>query len=91
MLPRDGVDWVFPELLVVRVRRRERESEMGEEERELIRAASEEVSRQFKTLINGEEVESVKELQHLMSSFFGFFDPLHNCFSLIFENDLCAI
>ncbi|XP_010923679.1 kxDL motif-containing protein LO9-177 isoform X1 [Elaeis guineensis] len=39
---------------------------MGEEERESIRAASEEVSRQFKTLINGEEVESVKQIQHLI-------------------------
>ncbi|XP_074582266.1 kxDL motif-containing protein LO9-177-like [Curcuma longa] len=34
------------------------------EERECSRAASEEVSRQFGTLINAEEVESIKKLQH---------------------------
>ena len=36
------------------------------EEKESIKAAAEEVSLQFKTLMNSEEVDSLKQLQHLM-------------------------
>lgn len=37
-----------------------------EEEKESIAAASEEVSHQFKTVINSNDVESLRQLQHLM-------------------------
>ncbi|ONK65190.1 uncharacterized protein A4U43_C07F34610 [Asparagus officinalis] len=37
-----------------------------EEEKEAIKSASEEVSCQFKTLINSEDVDSVNQLQHLI-------------------------
>jgi hypothetical protein len=40
--------------------------EIEQAEKEPIRAASEEVSREFKTLINDEDLDSVKQLQHLM-------------------------
>ncbi|WOK99520.1 kxDL motif-containing protein 1 [Canna indica] len=43
-----------------------RVGEMELEERECIRAASEDISRQFRTLVNAEEVESIKQLQHLI-------------------------
>lgn len=42
-----------------------RKEEM-ESERESIKAASEEISRQFGTLVDAEETESIKQLQHLM-------------------------
>ncbi|CAD5169649.1 kxDL motif-containing protein LO9-177 [Musa acuminata AAA Group] len=42
-----------------------RKEEM-ESERESIKAASEEISRQFGTLVDAEEIESIKQLQHLI-------------------------
>lgn len=42
------------------------EAMTGKGEKESIRAASEEVSRQFRTLVDGDEVVSVKQLQHLI-------------------------
>lgn len=44
----------------------ERRVVVVEEERESIRAASEEVARQFTTLIDSGDVESIKQTQHLM-------------------------
>ncbi|XP_074587326.1 kxDL motif-containing protein LO9-177 [Curcuma longa] len=43
-----------------------REGETGLEESECIRAASEEVSRQFGTLVNAEDVESIRKLQYFI-------------------------
>ncbi|XP_059440034.1 kxDL motif-containing protein LO9-177-like [Corylus avellana] len=40
--------------------------EMEQTEKETVRAASEEVSREFKTLINAEDLDSLKQLQHLI-------------------------
>ncbi|XAR72538.1 hypothetical protein NMG60_11019216 [Bertholletia excelsa] len=39
---------------------------MEQTDKESIQAASEEVSREFKTLINGENLDSLKQLQHLI-------------------------
>ncbi|KAG0496275.1 hypothetical protein HPP92_000966 [Vanilla planifolia] len=39
---------------------------MAEGEEAAMQAASEEVSRHFKTLINSEDVESIKQIQHLI-------------------------
>ena len=39
---------------------------MQQTEKEAIRAASEEVSCEFKTLINPDHLDSLKQLQHLM-------------------------
>lgn len=39
---------------------------MEQTEKETVRAASVEVSREFKTLINAEDLDSLKQLQHLM-------------------------
>jgi hypothetical protein len=39
---------------------------MEQTEKESIRAASGEVSREFKTLINAEDLDSLNQLQHLM-------------------------
>ena len=40
--------------------------EMEQTEKEAIRAASAEVSREFKTLINADDLDSLKQSQHLM-------------------------
>jgi hypothetical protein len=40
--------------------------EMEQTEKESVRAASEEVSGEFKTLVNAEDLDSLKQLQHLM-------------------------
>ncbi|XP_059666190.1 kxDL motif-containing protein LO9-177 [Cornus florida] len=45
---------------------KEREREMDQSEKESIREASEEVSREFKTLIDAEELDSLKQLQLLI-------------------------
>ena len=39
---------------------------MGQMEKEVIRAASAEVSREFKILINVDDLDSLKQSQHLM-------------------------
>ncbi|CAL5346415.1 hypothetical protein ACSBR2_014216 [Camellia fascicularis] len=39
---------------------------MDQSEKESIESASEEVSREFKTLINAEDLDSLKQLQHLI-------------------------
>ncbi|KAJ0980462.1 hypothetical protein J5N97_008717 [Dioscorea zingiberensis] len=43
-----------------------REEETMDEEKETIRAASEEISRQFKTLIDAKDLDSINQLQHLI-------------------------
>lgn len=43
-----------------------REMEPREKEKEPITAASEELSREFKTLVNTEDLHSLEQLQHIM-------------------------
>lgn len=45
---------------------------MEQKEKEPVMAASEEVSRQFKTLIDAQELDSLKPMQHLMYSLLSF-------------------
>ncbi|KAK6917080.1 putative domain KxDL, partial [Dillenia turbinata] len=41
---------------------------MGKSEEESLRAASEEVSQEFNTLVNADDLDSLKQLQHLMEA-----------------------
>ena len=40
--------------------------QMEPAEKESIKAAAEDISREFKTLVNSEDLDSIRQLQHLM-------------------------
>lgn len=59
-----------------------------QKEKEPVMAASEEVSQQFKTLVDAQDLDSLKQMQHLMYSLSLSLSRLYNLTLVLYSSDL---